>query len=80
MHRIVVLCLLIATVIFTTPAFCSEIKELAKDGFSGGYDQVLCVDGLKVFKTIMYTGSGVAVASSQLYEEKNGKVVPATCK
>ena len=50
---------------------------------------VLCVDGLKVFQTIGPAAGGIwgssgynlnqAVSTIQLYEERNGKVVPATC-
>lgn len=45
-------------------------------------DRVLCIDGMKVFQTIAFgagNGYGAAVSNIQLYEEKNGKVVPATC-
>ena len=40
------------------------------------------IDGMKVFQTIAFgagNGYGAAVSNIQLYEEKNGKVVPATC-
>lgn len=50
---------------------------------------VLCVDGLKVFQTIGPAAGGIwgssgynlnqAVSTIQLYEEKDGRVVPATC-
>lgn len=45
-------------------------------------DRVLCVDGVKVFQTVVYTDSstgGAAVSSLQLYEEKDGKSVPMRC-
>jgi hypothetical protein len=45
-------------------------------------DKVLCIDGLKVFQTVAFgygDGSGAAVSNIQLYEEKNGKVVPVRC-
>ena len=45
-------------------------------------DRILCIDGMKVFQTIAFgagNGYGAAVSNIQLYEEKNGKVVPATC-
>lgn len=44
----------------------------------GAQDRLLCVDGLKVFQTVSY-GSGAGVSNIQLYEVRNGKVVPATC-
>lgn len=46
-------------------------------------DRVLCVDGVKVFQTVVYTDSstgGAAVSSIQLYEEKDGKTVPMLCR
>lgn len=45
-------------------------------------DRILCIDGMKVFQTIAFgagNGYGAAVSNIQLYEEKKGKVVPATC-
>lgn len=45
-------------------------------------DRILCIDGMKVFQTIAFgagNGYGAAVSNIQIYEEKNGKVVPATC-
>lgn len=57
----------------------SDISRLVK-GHST--DRVLCIDGMKVFQTIAFgagNGYGAAVSNIQLYEEKNGKVVPATC-
>ena len=45
-------------------------------------DRVLCIDGMKIFQTIAFgagNGYGAAVSNIQLYEEKNGKVIPATC-
>ena len=64
----------------------SEIKEAARPNhgtLAGGnvryINKVLCVDGLKVFQTVTYA-SGTGVSNIQLYEEKNGKVVPVRCK
>ena len=57
----------------------SDISRVVK-GHST--DRILCIDGLKVFQTISFgagNGYGAAVSNIQLYEEKNGKVVPATC-
>ncbi len=45
-------------------------------------DKILCIDGLTVFQTVAFgygDGSGAAVSNIQLYEEKNGKVVPVRC-
>ncbi|MDD2462828.1 MAG: hypothetical protein PHI97_02420 [Desulfobulbus sp.] len=44
-----------------------------------GRDRLLCVDGLKVFQTWVTPGGGAGVSNIQLYEVRNGKVVPATC-
>ena len=69
--------------------FAYEIKEIARqnrvrsDVPEDSQDRILCVDGLQVFQTIAFgagKGNGVAISNLQLYEEKNGKVVPATCK
>ena len=79
--------LLTVLLVFSTPAFASEIVELSRNGQvdrddRGRFDRVLCVDGLKVFQTLSYgygNGSGAAVSNIQLYEEKDGKVVPVRC-
>lgn len=58
----------------------SEIKTMEKrERHDKTVDRVMCVDGLKVFQTASYY-KGVAISTIQLYETKNGKVVPATCK
>ena len=76
-------------VFLTSSLAFSEIKVLGRDksmamgGEWGLIDRVICVDGLKLFQTYMYTGStngGVSIATIQLYETQNGKEVPATCK
>ena len=57
----------------------SDISRVVK-GHST--DRVLCIDGMKVFQMIAFgagNGYGAAISNIQLYEEKNGKVVPATC-
>lgn len=69
-------------------ASAAEVTELKRDkgpnpdSEGGRVDHVLCVDGLKVFQTVAYgygTGSGAAVSTIQMYEEKDGKLVPARC-
>lgn len=41
-------------------------------------NRVLCVDGLKVFQSSFYDSRG-GITMIQLYEEKNGNIVPARC-
>jgi len=64
----------------------AEIKELERE--RGGsdlqnvHDRVLCVDGLKVFQTIVFgfnKNGGAAVSNIQLMEEINGNLVPVRC-
>ena len=46
-------------------------------------DRVICVDGLKLFQTVgpgWGAGANPAISTIQLYEERDGKVVPAKCK
>ena len=45
-------------------------------------DRVLCVDGFKVFQTIVFAfddKGGSAVSNIQLMEERNGNLVPVRC-
>ena len=65
------------------------MKELSRQERGPGrkrpsaVDRVLCVDGLKVFQTIAFgygDGTGAAISNIQLYEEKDGKVVPVRCE
>jgi len=66
--------------------FASDIRTLHQNKIDDSsdtwhQDAALCVDGLKVFRTIAYQkGGGAAVSNIQLYEEKDGKVVPARCE
>ncbi len=46
------------------------------------HDRVLCVDGFKVFQTIVFgfvKDGGAAVSNIQLMEEKKGMLVPVRC-
>jgi len=66
--------------------FAFDIRTLHQskiDDSSGTWhqDAALCVDGLKVFRTIAYQkNGGAAVSNIQLHEEKDGQVVPARCE
>ncbi len=64
----------------------AKIRELDRE--RGGADlqnvndRVLCVDGFKVFQTIVFAfdeRGGSAVANIQLMEERNGALVPVRC-
>ena len=64
----------------------AEIKEIhTKRGGSGlqnVHDRVLCVDGFKVFQTIVFgfvKDGGAAVSNIQLMEEVTGNLVPVRC-
>ena len=65
----------------------AEIRELNRE--RGGADlqnvndRVLCVDGFKVFQTIVFafdSKGGSAVSNIQLMEERNGVLVPVRCQ
>ena len=46
-------------------------------------DRLLCVDGFKVFQTIVFAfdeRGGSAVSNIQLMEEQNGVLVPVRCQ
>ena len=65
----------------------AEIRQLDRE--RGGADlqnvndRVLCVDGFKVFQTIVFafdSKGGSAVSNIQLMEEQNGVLVPVRCQ
>ena len=61
-----------------------RVKETRKGGagLQNVHNSVVCVDGFKVFQTIVFgfTGEGgTAVSNIQLMEEKNGALVPVSC-
>jgi len=83
---------LVGLIVFSTSVFASEIRELAAreranhsndERWTGpSFDRLVCVDGLKIFQTVAFAygnNSGAAVSNIQLYEDKNGKVVPVLC-
>ncbi len=85
----VALLLTLATVMLLTATTASaKIREQDRNSDISRHvkghstDRVLCVDGMKIFQTVAFgagNGYGAAISNIQLYEEKNGKVVPATC-
>jgi hypothetical protein len=77
--------ILLACLGSTTSAF-AEINETDRE--RGGsdlqnvHDRVLCVDGFKVFQTIVFgfiKDGGAAVSNIQLMEEENGNLTPVRC-
>lgn len=73
-------------VLGTVALVFADIKEAQRE--RGGrdlqnvHDRVICVDGFKVFQTIVFGFSkdgGAAVSNIQLIEEKDGKLVPVRC-
>lgn len=70
----------------SVPFVSAKIKEIHEErggaGLQNVHDRVLCVDGFKVFQTIVFgfvNDGGTAVSNLQLMEEKNGKIVPVHC-
>ena len=64
----------------------ADIREIqrARGGsdLQNVHDRVLCVDGFKVFQTIVFgfvKDGGAAVSNIQLMEEKGGMLVPVRC-
>ena len=65
-----------------------SLKSGRSTGRGGGADlqnvndRAICVDGFKVFQTIVFAfdeRGGSAVSDTQLMEEKNGILVPVRC-
>lgn len=67
-----------------TGEFRGDLEHTVYSNLCGDiHDRVICVDGFKIFQTVVYgfcnNGGGAAVSNIQLYEDKGGKVTPATC-
>ena len=59
-----------------------EQTKKGGQGLQNVHNQVICVDGFKVFQTIVFGfkgEGGTAVSNIQLMEEKNGNLVPVRC-
>ena len=57
-------------------------RERGGSDLQNVHDRILCVDGFKVFQTIVFGFSkegGAAVSNIQLMEMKDGKLVPVRC-
>ncbi len=84
---------MLSTVFVVLVAFASvstahaAIKEMHKErggsGLQNVHDRVICVDGFKVFQTLVFglvnESGAAAVSNIQLMEEKGGKLVPVRC-
>ena len=86
MKKFFLLGVVLLVVLVSVALVFSEIRETQRE--RGGpdlknvHDRVLCVDGFKVFQTIVFgfvKDGGAAVSNIQLMEEKNGNLVPVRC-
>ena len=78
----VVLLLVLGSVAFVFADIRETQRERGGSNLQNVHDRVLCVDGFKVFQTIVFgfvKDGGAAVSNIQLMEEKNGMLVPARC-
>ena len=80
------LAVVLLVVLGTVALVFAEIRETQRE--RGGRDlqnvndRVLCVDGFKVFQTIVFAFAkegGSAVSNIQLMEAKDGNLVPVRC-
>jgi hypothetical protein len=86
MKKIFRMGLILLIVLGSAALVFADIRETQRE--RGGsdlqnvHDRVLCVDGFKVFQTIVFgfrKEGGAAVSNIQLMEEKNGTLVPVHC-
>ena len=78
----VVLLLVLGSVALVFADIRETQKERGGSDLQNVHDRVICVDGFKVFQTIVFgfvKDGGAAVSNIQLMEEKNGMLVPARC-
>jgi hypothetical protein len=87
MKKVLYVGVTLLVVLGTVALGLAEIRELQRE--RGGADlqnvndRVLCVDGFKVFQTIVFafdSKGGSAVSNIQLMEERNGILVPVRCQ
>ncbi len=86
MKKAVFAILMVFFVLGTVSSVFAEIREEENQrggaGLQNVHDRVLCVDGFKVFQTIVFGfkgDGGAGVSNIQLMEEKDGKLVPVRC-
>jgi hypothetical protein len=86
MKKLFCVVFVLLVVLGSVASVSAEIRETQRE--RGGsdlqnvHDRVLCVDGFKVFQTIVFgfvKDGGAAVSNIQLMEEKDGKHVPVRC-
>jgi hypothetical protein len=78
----VVLLLVLGSVALVFADISETQRERGGSDLQNVHDRVLCVDGFKVFQTIVFgfvQDGGASVSNIQLMEEKDGKLVPVRC-
>jgi hypothetical protein len=78
----VVLLLVLGSVALVFADIRETQRERGGSDLQNVHDRVLCVDGFKVFQTIVFgfvQDGGASVSNIQLMEEKDGKLVPVRC-
>ena len=78
----VVLLLVLGSVALVFADIRETHRERGGSDLQNVHDRVLCVDGFKVFQTIVFgfvKDGGAAVSNIQLMEEKDGMLLPVRC-
>jgi hypothetical protein len=78
----VVLLLILGSVVLVFAGIKETQRARGGSDLQNVHDRVLCVDGFKVFQTIVFgfaKDGGAAVSNIQLMEEKDGMLVPVQC-
>ena len=87
MKKVICVSVVLIIVLGGVASGLAKIREMDRE--RGGADlqnvndRVLCVDGFKVFQTIVFAfdeRGGSAVSNIQLMEERNGVLVPVRCQ
>ena len=86
MKNILCIGLLVIVVFGSACAVSAKIHEIEAArggaGLQNVHNKVLCVDGFKVFQTIVFGfkgDGGTGISNIQLMEEKDGNLVPVRC-
>ena len=88
--RLIALALVALVLLLSSNAFAFSPKKKAPVGngyfiavhnVNAYYDlQTICVDGYKFIVTNKHYDEGVSISVTQMYEERDGKALPAKCK